>query len=150
MNDTISIYSLETGLFTGHAVSGPVEFLPSQIPDGMGGKLGRYDHLSQKVDLETGEVVDYQPSAPESDGLLEWTWDAQSKRWASAPTAAGLWAMVRAERNRLLRESDWMVARAFEGGPPVPPAWAAYRQALRDLTSQPDPLNLEWPEPPPN
>lgn len=60
---------------------------------------------------------------------------------------------LRQERNRRLAETDWVVARAYERGEPVPPAWAAYRQALRDLPAQ---LTDEqvlagdilWPEPP--
>jgi hypothetical protein len=63
------------------------------------------------------------------------------------------WAAFRTERNRRLAETDWVVARAYERGEPVPEAWAAYRQALRDL---PERLTDEqvlsgeipWPEPP--
>ncbi|GAA6745337.1 phage tail assembly chaperone [Thermus brockianus] len=43
------------------------------------------------------------------------------------------WAALRAERDHRLAETDWIVARAYERGEPVPEAWAAYRQALRDL-----------------
>ncbi|GAA5334721.1 MULTISPECIES: phage tail assembly chaperone [Thermus] len=46
------------------------------------------------------------------------------------------WAAFRAERDRRLAASDWVVARAYERGEPVPPEWAAYRQALRDLPGQ--------------
>ncbi len=46
------------------------------------------------------------------------------------------WAAFRAERDRRLAETDWIVARAYERGEPVPEAWAAYRQALRDLPAQ--------------
>jgi hypothetical protein len=46
------------------------------------------------------------------------------------------WAAFRAERDRRLAETDWVVARAYERGEPVPEAWAAYRQALRDLPAQ--------------
>lgn len=56
---------------------------------------------------------------------------------------------VRAERERLLRACDWVVLRAYEAGEPVPEAWAAYRQALRDVPSQegfPDSVN--WPQAP--
>jgi hypothetical protein len=63
------------------------------------------------------------------------------------------WATFRAERDRRLAETDWVVARAYERGEPVPEAWAAYRQALRDL---PERLmdeqvlsgDIPWPEPP--
>lgn len=44
-------------------------------------------------------------------------------------------AAFRFERNRRLAESDWIVVRAHERGEPIPEAWAAYRQALRDLPS---------------
>lgn len=44
------------------------------------------------------------------------------------------WAAFRAERDRRLAETDWVVARAYERGEPVPEAWAQYRQTLRDLS----------------
>ena len=55
-------------------------------------------------------------------------------------------AVVRQERNGLLTSSDWtQVADA----PVDAAAWVAYRQALRDLTSQPGfPWAVEWPEVP--
>jgi hypothetical protein len=46
------------------------------------------------------------------------------------------WRVFRAERDRRLAETDWVVARAYERGEPVPEAWAAYRRALRDLPEQ--------------
>lgn len=55
-------------------------------------------------------------------------------------------AQVRFERNRLLTESDWtQVADA----PVDKQAWAAYRQALRDLTGQEGfPFDIAWPTAP--
>ena len=42
---------------------------------------------------------------------------------------------------------DWRAARAFELGEPMPEAWRAYRQALRDLPDQPGfPLSVSWPD----
>jgi hypothetical protein len=55
-------------------------------------------------------------------------------------------AKARARRNQLLRDSDWtQVADA-----PVDQAvWAAYRQALRDITVQAGfPNEITWPEAP--
>lgn len=53
---------------------------------------------------------------------------------------------VRAERNRLIAESDWtQVADA----PVDKAAWAAYRQVLRNITSQPGfPFEVQWPDTP--
>ena len=63
------------------------------------------------------------------------------------------WAALRDERNRRLAATDWIVARAYERGEPVPEAWAAYRQALRDLPArltdeQVLSGEIPWPEPP--
>lgn len=55
------------------------------------------------------------------------------------------WSEIRRQRDALLAESDWMVARAFETGQPVPPEWVAYRQALRDITNQHNPFFVDWP-----
>ncbi len=56
------------------------------------------------------------------------------------------WAAIQS-RNAALSESDWTQL------PDVPlatkSAWAAYRQALRDITDQPGyPLSISWPEMP--
>lgn len=58
------------------------------------------------------------------------------------------WLKARQQRNRLLSASDWVNLRASEQGEPVPPEWLTYRQALRDITEQEDPLNIVWPEAP--
>ena len=56
---------------------------------------------------------------------------------------------VKTERNRLLAESDWVVAKAAEVQNPAPPEWVAYRQQLRDVTSQQGfPFNVVWPTKP--
>lgn len=56
------------------------------------------------------------------------------------------WRDLRAERDRLLAESDWTVL----GDSPTPTAaWKTYRQALRDLPANTtDPFNVVWPTPP--
>jgi len=50
---------------------------------------------------------------------------------------------TRIHRDALLAASDWTQL------PDVPlstkSTWAAYRQALRDITNQPDQLAIEWP-----
>jgi hypothetical protein len=56
---------------------------------------------------------------------------------------------MRDARNSALTRCDWVITRAFEEGTPVPPAYLAYRQALRDLPSQAGfPYNYVWPEAP--
>jgi hypothetical protein len=55
------------------------------------------------------------------------------------------WGAVRARRDSLLAASDWVALRAMEQGEPVPDEWLAYRQALRDVPQQDDPLEIVWP-----
>ena len=53
---------------------------------------------------------------------------------------------IRDERNRRLAACDWT---QLSDAQVDKPAWAAYRQALRDITEQPGfPLNVEWPTQP--
>lgn len=53
---------------------------------------------------------------------------------------------VRNERDRLLTASDWT---QVQDAPVDATAWAAYRQALRDVPQQEGfPTNIIWPEKP--
>jgi hypothetical protein len=54
------------------------------------------------------------------------------------------WQRVRSEREPLLRETDWRIQRAEdEGGDSS--ALRRYRQALRDVTEEPDAREVVWP-----
>jgi hypothetical protein len=56
---------------------------------------------------------------------------------------------LRTRRDGLLQKTDWIAIRAYEGGEPVPPAWANYRQALRNITAQAGfPYAVQWPTQP--
>ena len=56
---------------------------------------------------------------------------------------------VRATRDSKLAESDWRVIKAAETSTTLDSAWATYRQALRDVTSQSGfPWTITWPDAP--
>tara|TARA_B100001778_G_scaffold147771_1_gene121573 strand:+ start:1188 stop:1610 length:423 start_codon:yes stop_codon:yes gene_type:complete len=56
---------------------------------------------------------------------------------------------VRIERNHLLTDTDWVVARASETGTAIPDNWKTYRQALRDITkTATSPDDVVWPTKP--
>lgn len=51
---------------------------------------------------------------------------------------------IRNQRAPLLADADWRIQRAEDEGNGVE-ALRAYRQALRDVTAQPDPWAVVWP-----
>lgn len=141
-------YSLADGTFTGDSYAGPD--LQANMPAGYAAIEGVADWQAQRVDLETGALVDWQPPAPSDDAMRTWGWDAQARRWQPTPTTAAIAAEVRAERDQRLAACDWVSLRALDLGQPVPQAWAAYRAALRAVPDQPGfPRLVAWPDPPP-
>ena len=56
-------------------------------------------------------------------------------------------AKVRQQRIQLLKACDWTQITDYDLGADRD-AWAAYRQALRDLADAPNPFDLTWPQPP--
>jgi hypothetical protein len=56
---------------------------------------------------------------------------------------------VKADRDRLLTETDWVVVKAYEMQSAVSQEWLSYRQQLRDLPTQPNfPHDTVWPTKP--
>lgn len=67
----------------------------------------------------------------------------------SAPTLEQRMAQLRAQRDRLLRGSDWTQMPDSPLDAAAGDAWAVYRQTLRDLPQTiADPASVEWPFPP--
>ena len=63
----------------------------------------------------------------------------------SAAKVGAQWTVIRAERNKLLVESDWT---QLPDAPVDAAAWATYRQALRDITTEANPFAIVWPQGP--
>ena len=71
---------------------------------------------------------------------------AKSQSEVAALKSASEWARFRDIRDQLLAQCDWT---QVPDAPVDQAAWAAYRQALRDLPSNTvDPNNPQWPERP--
>ena len=104
-------------------------------------------HTDESVDpnsiyVEGGEIK-FIPKAPENG---KYVFNLGTKLWEKDMDAQ--WRVIRSERAHLLSRTDWTQL------PDVPLAtkvvWATYRQALRDITTQPDPFSIVWPTPPSN
>lgn len=107
------------------------------------------DMQAKRMNVETGAITDWQPPAPADDEWQTWAWDSGLRRYLATPTVAAIARAARAERDSRMQACDWVTARAYELGEPVPTDWADYRQALRDVTSQAGfPQAIDWPVPP--
>lgn len=108
-----SFYDKATGLFDGSTYGcGHGEFVEANAR-GRGSIEGRFDPLSQRVDVdvEAGTVVDYQPPAPDADH----EWDPTAKRWRlklgvaaareARATALALIDALERQQHRALREA---------------------------------------------
>jgi hypothetical protein len=84
-------------------------------------------HRPVKVDLETLTVVDKELGPPSQHQI--------NHEWIS----------VRAKRDKLLFDCDWLVVKQAETGKAIDSNWLYYREALRDITKQEDPFNITWP-----
>ena len=61
-----------------------------------------------------------------------------------AQNPADQWTSVRAQQKELLYKSDWTCS-VTDYEVPNKADWVAYRQALRDVTTQSDPFAIVWP-----
>jgi hypothetical protein len=109
-----------SGTFT---TSGDLDLM--MIPEGGHWAEGNHDRFSRYVD---DQVVSFTQSEIDATEIAE------------------AWPELRRERNRRLSASDWTQAA---DAPVDRAAWAAYRQALRDLPANTaDPRDPQWPSPP--
>jgi Domain of unknown function (DUF4376) len=101
---TWSFYDTATGALAPSALTCAAAQVAANTPPGHAAIEGRFDPLSQRVDLATGQVVDYQPPAPAADELRTWAWDEATRRWVAVPTLAALKLAAR-DRIKAAREA---------------------------------------------
>lgn len=70
--------------------SGPYHDIALNTPDGCAAIEGVYDHLSQRVDIATGKVVEWQPPKPADSEFESHEWSTEHKRWLPKPTLKAL------------------------------------------------------------
>lgn len=97
------------------------------------------DALSDATDLYLQNGIIHKKPTPPSTSHR---WSDQSLSWV--PDAELAWREVRQRRQIMLLKSDW--TQLSDVPLLTKDAWAEYRQALRDVTSQPDPFTIQWPK----
>lgn len=132
-----TIYDPSTGQIKSTITAGRQIDLDLNIPDGAAWIDGQYS--ASEYYIKDGQPVPF-PVKPEYPCDFDYT----SEQWVWDEDRS--WLELRLKRDRLLQSSDWT---QVPDAPVDQAAWAAYRQALRDLPSNTqDPRNPVWPTPP--
>ena len=96
--------------------------------------------MKKTINVQTGEFVTVELTAEEI---------AEREAYERDVLPGFQLEQLRAERNLLLAETDWVSLKYYDLGQPVPTEWTEYRQALRDLPANTeDPANPVWPTKP--
>jgi hypothetical protein len=106
----------------------PYRFEPASIPEN-GISDGSYYEITEE------EVVEIQTYRIKTDLEIEIELD-------------GMWSFIRERRTIKLKECDWTQLSDSPLTPEKKEEWQIYRQALRDITFQPNPFNIIWPDEP--
>ena len=83
----------------------------------------------------------------EQDAFGNWVWAWVVSDWdeeAIASATEQQWESIRSTRNTKLAATDWTQLADAPLSETTKTLWANYRQALRDITSQPDPYEIVW------
>lgn len=98
----------------------------------------RSDTVKQYTEIQYAEKQKYT--------VFDGEWSNLSMTYSLFNNPETQWIVVKLERDRRLQATDW--TQLPDVPLPTKEKWAVYRQALRDITQQPDPFNIVWPEPP--
>lgn len=129
----------------------PNTSFPKRIPDEMLAEWGVYPVAVLEVPSHDGRTQrieqNAQPHQENGEWLIGWSVvDKTSEEVQQYDDNAA--ASVRSQRDALLASTDWLVIKAQETGGTMPAEWAAYRQALRDITNHvnfPHLAEGDWP-----
>jgi hypothetical protein len=92
----------------------------------------------------------YKDGVEQVAGKWVWKWSiSEMSAEAIASKDAEAAKAVRADRDKRIAETDWIVIKNLELNQNVPGVWEVYRQALRDVPSQAGfPHEITWPSKP--
>jgi len=133
MNCYISLSNVTGGLYSSTSIPPTDEtYITVEYPP----KINNYY-------LKNGSIL----QKPQTD-LSYPVFNIETETWAT--DTVKIWGYLRMDRNRLLSRSDWTQASDSPLSDTKRQEWATYRQALRDLPSEPslDPANPSWPTEP--
>ena len=132
-----SIYNMQTGSIDKTlSLAEPIENTPENTEYYVEGIVNGNTHY---VDVSAKQVVEI----PEKPGA-NYLFDYYSKSWVPDLVSAKL--SVDEQVRTLLKDTDWLVIRYMDTGQPVSASMQSYRQALREIDTQPGyPMQVVWP-----
>ena len=143
------IYNTQTGEIFNNVVTHSLDNLSPYPPE--------FTYLEVENPIDNGkyylDLSSMQPVAFPNRPDLKHTWNWSTKTWQDTRTEEQKYNQaantIKEKRAKLLADSDWVVIKATDTGTPIPQDWQTYRQALRDITLQPEfPYNVVWPQKP--
>ena len=134
---TYFLYEVVNGRICGESTE-----LPSEMPDGVDYIFSELPSFSGAAHYVASGAVVALPPKPNQYCIF----DYDTKQWVDPRTPETQWPIVRSERNQKLQACDW--TQLADIAAETKALWEPYRQALRDVTNQPDPFNIVWPTPP--
>ena len=107
--------------------------------------LAEYD-VFEVVEIEQPIYDDSAYKIEQSIELVDGVW---TQTWVlvehTAEDIERQWSNIRSERNQRLSACDWTQLSDAPLTNVETANWGSYRQALRDITTQSDPFNINWP-----
>lgn len=104
-----------------------------------------YEVVATEPPTYDGNTHNIEPSIELVEGVWTQTWVLVEH---TAEDIERQWANIRSERNQRLSECDWTQLSDAPLTNVETTDWGSYRQALRDITTQSDPFNIQWPTSP--
>lgn len=130
---------VEDGKIVSHLMSLPVNIEVS-IPEEARVASGWYPVQTDKPDTfhADTEIWESETFEIKDDHVLRTLVKRAKTQEELDKEKAEWWKGHRLERNFRLAETDWIITRYLERGQTIPTAWLEYRQALRDITINPE------------
>jgi hypothetical protein len=128
----------------------PNTSFPSQWSAELVEELGLDPVFETPAPTVTRYQTAYKDGVEQVAGKWVWKWSiSEMSAEAIASKDAEAAKAMRADRDKRIAETDWIIIKNLELNQNVPGVWEVYRQALRDVPSQAGfPHEITWPSKP--
>jgi hypothetical protein len=137
-NQTVYPYSLQK-----LREDNPRTSFPSEFTESLMNEYNIFEvRTTPKPNDYTKNVIEETPILIEGVYYQNWVQNSASQSEIDN-RIENKWEEIREIRNELLKDCDWTQLGDIPSETKT--AWQSYRQELRDITSQSNPFNIEWP-----